>query len=113
MTMLLALPCSAEEGEGSRVAARVQLIIAHMQADELNYNPHPRIFITLKEYQLNKKLIASAIGMLLAANGAFAQSASNNSVELYGIIDLGVGHVENSLTADANFPASVNDSVYH
>jgi GBP family porin len=79
-----------------------------MQADKLNYNPHPRIFITLKEYQLNKKLIASAIGMLLAANGAFAQSAGNNSVELYGIIDLGVGHVENSLSTDGNFPASVN-----
>jgi len=52
---------------------------------------------------LNKKIIALGI-MLAAASGAYAQS----SVELYGVIDLGVGHVENSLSTDPNFPATVN-----
>jgi general bacterial porin, GBP family len=55
---------------------------------------------------LNKKLIG--LGMLLATNGAFAQSAGTNSVELYGVLDAAVGHVENSLSADSNFPATVN-----
>jgi GBP family porin len=63
---------------------------------------------------LNKKLIG--LGMLLAANGAFAQSVSptptetpsSTSVELYGILDVDVGHIEKSLSTDPNFPFSVN-----
>jgi len=55
---------------------------------------------------LNKKLIG--LGMLLATNAAFAQSAGTNSVEVYGVIDAAVGHVEYSLSADSNFPATVN-----
>jgi len=55
---------------------------------------------------LNKKLIG--LGMLLATNGAFAQSAGNNSVELYGILDEAVGHVEYSLTASSVAPATVS-----
>ncbi len=55
---------------------------------------------------MNKKLIG--LGMLLATNGAFAQSAGTNSVELYGIIDAAVGRVDYSLSADSNFPATVN-----
>lgn len=46
--------------------------------------------------------------MLLAANGAFAQSAGTNSVELYGVLDVAVGHMEYSLSGDSNFPATVN-----
>ena len=54
---------------------------------------------------MNKKLIG--LGMLVAANSAFAQT-SGSSVELYGILDVAVGHVENSLTADGNFPNTVS-----
>src|ERR1700741_3115495 len=61
---------------------------------------------SVKEYQLNKKLIG--LGMMLAANGAMAQSAGTNSVELYGILDVAVGHMEYSLSADGNSPATVN-----
>jgi len=57
---------------------------------------------------LNKKLIAIGIGALFAANGAFAQSAGNNSVEIYGIIDLAVGTVNHQLNTDGAFPATVN-----
>jgi GBP family porin len=63
-------------------------------------------FHTLRRIKLNKKLVG--LGMLLAANGAFAQTASSTSVELYGILDVAVGRVENSLNTDPNFPASVN-----
>ncbi len=55
---------------------------------------------------MNKKLIG--LGMLLASGGAFAQSAGTNSVELYGVLDVAVGHVDKSLSADSNFPATVN-----
>jgi GBP family porin len=57
---------------------------------------------------LNKKLIAASIGLMLAANGAMAQSAGTSSVELYGILDVAVGHVANSLTTDGNFPNTVS-----
>jgi predicted porin len=46
--------------------------------------------------------------MLLAANGAFAQTASSTSVELYGVLDVAVGHVDKSLSVDGNFPFGVN-----
>jgi GBP family porin len=63
--------------------------------------------IIFKGYELNKKLIG--IGMLLAANGAFAQSSSGgSSIEIYGILDVGVGYVEHSLSIDPNFPFGVN-----
>jgi GBP family porin len=55
----------------------------------------------LKELQLNKKLIG--VGMLLATNGAFAQSAGTNSIEIYGIVDAAVVNVQNSLNADGNY----------
>ncbi len=55
---------------------------------------------------MNKKLIG--LGMLLAVNGAFAQTADPSSVEVYGIIDLAVGHVANSLSADPNYGNTVN-----
>ena len=48
------------------------------------------------------------LGLLLAANGAFAQSATNSAVEVYGVIDIAVGHVENSLSVDGNFPNTVS-----
>src|ERR1700758_1955464 len=44
---------------------------------------------------------------MLAANGAMAQTAGT-SVELYGVLDVAVGHIANSFSADSNFPASVN-----
>jgi predicted porin len=55
---------------------------------------------------LNKKLIG--LGMLLAANGAFAQTASPSSVEIFGIIDIGVGHSQHSLSEDSNFPVNMS-----
>lgn len=45
--------------------------------------------------------------MLLAANGAMAQTA-NSSVELYGVLDVAVGTVGHSLGVDSNFPFGVN-----
>jgi predicted porin len=51
---------------------------------------------------LKKKLIS--LGILLAANGAHAQS----SVELYGVLDVAVGTEEYSLSTNSSFPATVN-----
>jgi GBP family porin len=56
--------------------------------------------------QLNKKLVG--LSMLLAANGAFAQTTSASSVELYGILDIGVGHSEYSLSDDPNYRIGMN-----
>lgn len=55
---------------------------------------------------MNKKLIG--LGMLLAANGAFAQTTGSNSVEVYGVLDVVAGHMEKSLSVDPNFPLTVN-----
>lgn len=55
---------------------------------------------------MNKKLIG--FGMLLAANGAMAQTAGTTSVELYGILDVAVVNVKNQLNTDGAFPATVN-----
>jgi GBP family porin len=56
---------------------------------------------------LNKKLIG--LGMLLAANGAFAQATGGtNSIELYGVLDAAVGYEEYSLNASSDFPSTVN-----
>jgi GBP family porin len=57
---------------------------------------------------MNKKIIGISIAMLFAANGAYAQSTNGSSVELYGILDAAVGSVNHSLSADPNFPATVN-----
>ena len=63
-------------------------------------------FFHFKGHKLNKKLIG--LGILFAANGAMAQSATSSSVELYGILDLAVGRVENSLSTDANYGNTIN-----
>ena len=55
---------------------------------------------------MDRKLVG--LGMLLAANGAMAQTASQSSVEIYGILDVALVHVENSLSADGNYPNTVN-----
>jgi GBP family porin len=55
---------------------------------------------------MNSKVIGLA--MLLAANGAFAQTINQSSVELYGIIDIAVGHEEHSLNTDPNYGNTVN-----
>lgn len=56
---------------------------------------------------INKKLLG--LGMLLAANGAFAQATGGgSSVELYGIIDLGIGTQQHSFNEDPNFVFGVN-----
>lgn len=57
---------------------------------------------------MNKKIIGLSIAMLFAANGAYAQSMNGSSVELYGVLDLAIGNVQNSLSADSYFPATVN-----
>jgi len=54
---------------------------------------------------MNKKLMG--VALLLSTTQAFAQT-TGSTVELYGIIDLGIGHVDKSLNVDPNFPASVN-----
>jgi len=56
--------------------------------------------------KLNKKLIG--IGLLLSANGAFAQSINNSSVELYGILDVAVGRVADSLSTSGDYGSTVN-----
>ncbi len=57
---------------------------------------------------MNKKILAS-LGLLFAANGAFAQTASSgSSVELYGIIDLAVGHVEHSLNTSPDYGNTIS-----
>jgi GBP family porin len=53
---------------------------------------------------LNKKLVVLA--MLLAVKSAFAQS-SPSSIEMYGIIDIGVGHDSHALSEDSNFPTGM------
>lgn len=57
---------------------------------------------------MNKKLIAIGIGALFAANGAFAQTASGSSVEIYGVLDVAIGTVNHQLNGDGAFPATVN-----
>ncbi len=57
---------------------------------------------------MKKNIIGVSIAMLFAANGAFAQSMSGSSVELYGVLDASIGHVNRSLSADPNLPATVN-----
>jgi len=47
------------------------------------------------------------LGMLLSAGSVMAQS-SGSSVELYGVLDVAVGHVEHSLSVDPYFPFGVN-----
>lgn len=54
---------------------------------------------------MQKKIMG--LGLLIAANGAFAQS-SPNSIELYGIVDVAVVHVDKSLSTDGNYGNTVN-----
>lgn len=60
---------------------------------------------------MNRKLIG--LGMLFATTGAFAQSAGSSSVEIYGTIDLGVGHSQYALSNDGNFPVGIGPVVTH
>jgi general bacterial porin, GBP family len=53
---------------------------------------------------MNKKLVAAASLAMLSATAAQAQG----SVELYGILDVGVGTVNNQLNGSSTFPATVN-----
>lgn len=55
---------------------------------------------------MNKKLIG--VGLLLATNGAFAQSVNQSAVELYGILDIAVGRVQNSLSTSGEYGNTVN-----
>jgi len=64
-----------------------------------------KVLSKFREHYLNKKIVG--LGILLAANSAFAQTTSSSSVELYGIIDLAVGHVEHSLSTDSNYGNTV------
>ena len=58
---------------------------------------------------MNKKLIGlGGLGMLFAASGAFAQTASGTSIEIYGVLDIAAGTVQHSLSTDSQFPATVN-----
>lgn len=58
------------------------------------------VFYKLKEKKLNKKLIVLAT--LLAVKSAFAQTAPS-SIEVYGILDIGIGHDTHALSEDSNF----------
>lgn len=55
---------------------------------------------------MNKKLLG--LGMALAANGALAQTAGSSAIEIYGLIDIGVGYSEHSLSQDANYQQGMN-----
>jgi GBP family porin len=59
-----------------------------------------------KGYKLNKKLIG--LGLLVSANGAFAQSVNQSAIELYGVLDIAVGRVANSLSANGEYGSTVN-----
>jgi GBP family porin len=50
---------------------------------------------------LNKKLIG--LGILLATKGAFAQTVGSTSIEIYGAVDIGVGHSQYALSDDGNY----------
>jgi predicted porin len=58
------------------------------------------------EQELKTKL-AILGAAALASGSAFAQT-SDTSVELYGVLDVAVGHVEHSFSVDSNFPFGVN-----
>jgi GBP family porin len=58
------------------------------------------------ELNMNRKFIG--FGLFLVANGAFAQATSQSSVEVYGILDAAVVHVEKSLSADGNYGSTIN-----
>ncbi len=58
------------------------------------------------EQELKTKLAILGT-MALASGSAFAQT-SGTQVELYGILDVAVGHVEHSFSVDPNFPFGVN-----
>jgi predicted porin len=60
----------------------------------------------IKGCKLNKKLIG--IGLLLTVNSAFAQSANQSAIELYGVVDIAVGRVENSLSTNGEYGSTVN-----
>ncbi len=45
---------------------------------------------------------------MFASGAATAQTASGTSIEIYGLIDVGVGTVQHSLSVDPNFPFGVN-----
>jgi len=51
--------------------------------------------------KLNKTAIA--LGVLLVAKGALAQSSGQASVEVYGAFDIGVGHSQHALSDDGNY----------
>lgn len=51
--------------------------------------------------KVNKTAIA--LGVLLAAKGAWAQSSGTGSVELYGAFDVGVGHSQHALSDDGSY----------
>lgn len=51
--------------------------------------------------KLNKTIIA--VGAMLASTGAYAQSAGQASVELYGAFDIGVGHSQHALGDDGSY----------
>ena len=57
---------------------------------------------------MNKKIIGISIAMLFSANGAFAQSTGNSSVELYGILDVAVGTVHRSLSGSPYTGSTIN-----
>ncbi len=53
------------------------------------------------------------LGILFVSTGVFAQSTSSSSVELYGAIDVGVGHSQYALSNDSNFPVGIGPVVTH
>jgi len=54
--------------------------------------------------KMNKKLVA--LSMLLAVKSAFAQSGLS-SIEIYGVIDVGIGHSSHSPSEDYTYAASM------
>jgi GBP family porin len=77
-----------------------------LAASVAQLNAFKNFYHTIRNIKVNKKLIG--LGMLLATNSVFAQAVDSSPVEVYGIVDLAVGRVENSLSTDPNYGSTIN-----
>jgi predicted porin len=58
---------------------------------------------------LNKKLVVLAA--LLAVKSAFAQSTPGSSIEIYGVMDIGIGHDTHALSEDPNYATGLAPNI--
>lgn len=60
---------------------------------------------------MNKKIIGISIAMLFAANGAMAQSTSGTFVEMYGVLDASIAHINHSLSTSDSYGPTLSPGV--